>query len=79
LILQGTKDEIIPANSDQIISEALMKADNDNFKTILLGGASHSMYNIGENDFPFWSKLHPDYLTTIENWINTVSNNVNKN
>jgi hypothetical protein len=78
LILQGTKDEIIPANSYEIISEAMIKSDNDNFKTVLLEGASHSMYNIGESDFPYWSKLHPDYLTTIENWINTVSNNVYK-
>lgn len=78
LILQGTKDEIIPANSYKLISEALIKSDNDNFKTVLLEGASHSMYNIGDSDFPYWSKLHPDYLTTIENWINTVSNNIYK-
>jgi len=78
LILQGTKDEIIPTNSYETISEALIKSDNDNFKTILLEGASHSMYNIGDSDFPYWSKLHPDYLTTIENWINTVSNNAYK-
>jgi hypothetical protein len=78
LILQGTKDEIIPTNSYEAISEALIKSDNDNFKTILLEGASHSMYYVGESDFPYWSKLHPDYLTTIENWINTVSNNVYK-
>lgn len=78
LILQGTKDEIIPANSYEIISEALAKSDNDNYKIVLLEGASHSMNNIGESDFPYWSKLHPDYLTTIENWINTVSNNVYK-
>ena len=78
LILQGTKDEIIPANSYEIISDALIKSDNDNFKTILLEGASHSMYYIGESDFSYWSKLHPDYLITIENWINTVSNNVYK-
>ena len=76
LILQGAKDEIIPKNSYETISEALIKSDNDNFKTILLEGASHSMYYVGESDFPYWSKLHPDYLTTIENWINTVSNNV---
>ena len=76
LILQGTKDEIIPTNSYETISEALIKSDNDNFKTILLEGASHSMYYIGESNFSYWSKLHPDYLTTIENWINTVSNNV---
>lgn len=74
LIIQGTKDEIIPLNSDEIISEALITSGNDNFKTVLLEGASHSMYNIGESDFPYWSKLHPDYLTTIENWINTISN-----
>lgn len=76
LILQGTKDEIIPANSYEIISEALKKSDNDKFKTVLLEGASHSMHNVGESDFPYWSKLHPEYLPTIENWINTVSNNV---
>lgn len=75
LILQGTKDEIIPASSYEIISEALIKSDNDNFKTVLLEGASHSMYNVGESDFPYWSKLHPDYLTTIEQWINSVSDN----
>ncbi|MFZ0489085.1 MAG: prolyl oligopeptidase family serine peptidase, partial [Salegentibacter sp.] len=72
LILQGTKDEIIPANSYEIISEALIKAGNDHFKAVLLDGASHSMYYIGESDFPYWSKLHPDYLTTIEDWINTL-------
>ncbi len=73
LIIQGTKDEIIPENSYKIISAALAKYDNDNFKTVLLDGASHSMYYIGESDFPYWSKLHPDYLPTIENWIDTVS------
>ncbi|EAQ99703.1 alpha/beta hydrolase family protein [Maribacter sp. HTCC2170] len=76
LILQGTRDEIIPANSHEIISAALAKSDNDNYKNVLLEGASHSMYKIGESDFPYWSKLHPDYLGTIEDWINTVSNNV---
>ena len=74
LIIQGTKDEIIPANSYEIISEALAKSHNDNYKIVLLEGASHSMHKIGESDFPYWSKLHPDYLVTIENWINTVSN-----
>jgi len=77
LILQGKMDEIIPANSIELISDALKKSGNANFKTVLLDGASHSMYQIGESDFPYWSKLHPDYLTTIENWINTISNNAN--
>ncbi|MUP38536.1 hypothetical protein GNY23_11990 [Labilibaculum sp. 44] len=74
LILQGTLDEIIPANSHEFISNALTKSSNSNFETILLDGASHSMYYVGESDFPYWSKLHPDYLKTIEDWINTVSN-----
>jgi len=76
LILQGIRDEIIPANSYVLISDALAKSGNDNYKTVLFEGASHSMYKIGESDFPYWSKLHPDYLETIEGWINTVSNHV---
>ncbi len=74
LILQGSLDEIIPARSHELISNALTKSNNNSFKTILLEGASHSMYYIGETDFPYWSKLHPDYLKTIDDWINTVSN-----
>lgn len=73
LILQGTSDEIIPENSHELISNALRKSGNSCFKTILLEGASHSMYYIGESDFPYWSKLHPDYLETIESWINKIS------
>jgi len=76
LILQGSLDEIIPTNSHELISDALTKSNNNNFKTILLEGASHSMYNIGESDFHYWSKLHPDYLKIIEDWINSVSNTV---
>jgi hypothetical protein len=78
LIMQGKMDEIIPVNSYLLITDALKKSGNDNYKTVLLEGASHSMSNIGGSDFPYWFKLHPDYLTTIENWINTVSNNVYK-
>ncbi len=66
LILQGTLDEIIPANSHELIADALTKSSNRNFETILLEGASHSMNYVGESDFPYWSKLHPDYLKTIE-------------
>ncbi|WP_053991664.1 S9 family peptidase [Mangrovimonas sp. TPBH4] len=79
LILQGTKDEIIPENSYEMISKALIKSNNENYKTLLLDGASHSMYYVGESDFSYWSKLHPDYLATINNWIPTVSNKVESN
>jgi predicted esterase len=75
LIIQGKMDEIIPTNSYELISDALKKSGNTSYKAVLLEGASHSMYNIGQSDFPYWSKLHPDYLSTIEDWLNTVSNN----
>jgi len=38
-------------------------------KIVLLEGASHSMYFVGDSDFPYWSKLHPNYITTIKEWV----------
>ena len=73
LIVQGSKDEIIPPNSSAIIAKALQKAGNSHFETIILEGASHSMYYVGESDFPYWSKVHPDYFGTLENWILTLA------
>ena len=70
LIVQGSLDEIIPEDSHQIIAEALKKGQNKKYKIVLLQGTSHSMYDIGQSDFPYWSKLHPEYLATLENWIN---------
>jgi len=70
LIIQGTKDEIIPVDSHTNISKALEKAGNQNHKVILLEGANHSMYYVGKSDFPYWAKLHYDYLKTVEDWIN---------
>ena len=69
LIVQGTKDEIIPLESSQIIAEALKKANNDDFEVHLLEDASHSMNYVGKSDFPYWSKLHSDYLETLYNWM----------
>jgi pimeloyl-ACP methyl ester carboxylesterase len=71
LILQGSSDEIIPGHSLGNISDALRKADNSSYETILLDGASHSMYYVGKSDFPYWSKLHPDYINAIEDWANS--------
>ena len=73
LIVQGSLDEIIPEDSYEVITEALKKAQNKNYEIVLLQGASHSMYDIGQSDFPYWSKLHPEYVATLENWINTIS------
>jgi len=71
LVIQGTSDEIIPIKSHEIISKALKKAGNQNHKIVLLEDANHSMYFVGESDFPYWAKLHHGYLSTIEDWITT--------
>ena len=72
LIDQGSLDEIIPTDSYEIISEALDKAQNKKYEIIVLKGASHSMYDVGQSDFPYWSKLHSKYINILENWINNL-------
>lgn len=74
LVIQGTMDEIIPKKSHEIISSALEEAGNCDYKIVQLKDADHSMYQVGQTDFPYWAKLHDDYLKTIEDWVNTVSN-----
>lgn len=73
LIVQGSLDEIIPEDSHEVITKALTKAQNKKYEIVLLQGASHSIYDIGQSDFPYWSKLHPEYVAILENWINTIS------
>ena len=73
LVIQGTLDEIIPENSHELISNALEKADNKNYEIVQLKGANHSMYHAGKTDFPYWAKLHDNYLRTIEGWVSAVS------
>ncbi len=74
LVIQGTMDEIIPEKSHEIISSALEEAGNDHYKMVHLKDANHSMYHVGQSDFPYWAKLHDAYLKTIDEWVNTVSN-----
>lgn len=72
LILQGNADEIIPKNSYVLISQALDTANNTKYEIILIDDASHSMNYVGNSDFPYWSKLHSDYLKKIEAWLNNI-------
>ena len=72
LIVQGGLDEIIPEDSFEMITKSLEKAQNKAYEIILLEGASHSMYDVGQSDFPYWSKLHPKYINILENWINNL-------
>ena len=68
--IQGTLDEIIPEKSHEVISKVLDEAGNSSCKIVQLKDANHSMYYVGETDFPYWAKLHADYLKTMETWIN---------
>lgn len=69
LIIQGTADEIIPVNSHKIIAEALEEAQNDRYEILLLKDANHALNYVGQTDFPYWSKLHPEYLPSVERWL----------
>lgn len=68
LVIQGTLDKIIPKNSHELISKALEEADNHSYEIVQLKDADHSMYHVGHTDFPYWAKLHDDYLGIIEDW-----------
>ncbi len=74
LVIQGTLDEIIPEKSYITISDALEKGGNKNFEIVKLKDANHSMYHVGQTDFPYWAKLHDDYLKIIEDWANNIYN-----
>ena len=73
LVIQGTLDEIIPENSHELISNALEEGGNKSYEIVELKDANHSIYHVGQTDFPYWAKLHGDYLKIFEGWVSTVS------
>ena len=68
LLIQGMSDQIIPQNSYQVISKALSDA-NTKTEIVVLENANHSMNDQSPSDFPYWSSLHPDYLTIMFTWM----------
>ena len=73
LLIQGTKDEIIPLESHAIISSAIKPSRNEDYQLVLLENANHSMYFVGESDFPYWAALHPEYLEALVNWLEQIT------
>jgi dipeptidyl aminopeptidase/acylaminoacyl peptidase len=71
LIIQGTKDEIIPEDSSASIFKILNNKQN-NSKVILLTNANHSMQLVENSDFPYWPMPHPEYLSSIFNWLDSL-------
>jgi len=71
LIIQGTKDEIIPDRSSDSIFKVL-KNTHINSKVVLLTDANHSMQLVGNSDFPYWPMAHPEYLSSIFNWLESL-------
>ncbi len=70
LIIQGTKDEIIPKESSTSIYKALK--NHHNSKAVLLVNANHAMQVVENSDFPYWPMPHPEYLTTIYKWLDSL-------
>ena len=70
LVVQGMSDVIIPSNSWEVIEQALAKAGNQSYSIVKIPNASHSMYDEGDSDFPYFAKLESSYLPTLSNWIN---------
>lgn len=71
LIIQGTKDEIIPEESSTSIFKVLKNKQNYS-KVVLLKDANHSMQLLGNSDFPYWPMPHPKYLPSIFNWLDSL-------
>lgn len=71
LIIQGTMDEIIPEESGSSIYKVL-KENQPNSKVVMLSNANHSMQLVDKSDFPYWPMPHPEYLTSIYNWLDSL-------
>lgn len=69
LVIEGTNDEIIPAQSLKIIENTIGTKGNRKNIFVTLKGANHSMMFKGKSDFPYWSSLHPDYMESMLKWI----------
>ncbi len=70
LIIQGSKDEIIPEESSSAIYKVLK--DQLKSKAVLLVNANHSMQVVDDSDFPYWPMPHPEYLSTIYRWLDSL-------
>ncbi len=73
LIIQGSKDKIIPKESSVSIIKVLGDKQH-NSMAVLLTDANHSMQLVDISDFPYWSMPHPEYLTTIYKWLDNLPN-----
>lgn len=69
LVIQGSKDEIIQKNSLELIEKTIGKKGNRKNQYTKLKGANHSMMQVENSEFPYWQSLHPDYLSTVVDWI----------
>ncbi|RIV71952.1 hypothetical protein [Flagellimonas aequoris] len=67
MIIQGTKDEIIPKESSSSIYEVIKGQQKS--KSVMLVNANHSMQLVENNDFPYWPMPHPKYMPTIMEWL----------
>ena len=69
LIIEGTKDEIIPLPSLKKIKKTIGRKKHRRTKFISLEGANHSMMYLDASDFPYWQSLHPQYFNSMLKWL----------
>ena len=69
LIIEGTKDEIIPLNSLDLIKESIGKNGNNKNKFVVLNNANHAMMITEDSDFIYWQSLHPKYFPLMLKWM----------
>lgn len=72
LVIQGMNDIVIPPNSYEVIESVLKGAGNSSYKVIRYPAADHSMMVGSTEDFPYWSRLEPNYFSDIQNWIESL-------
>ena len=73
LIIQGLSDEVIPANSYEIIEKAIRKSKSPDYKVITLENTTHSM-TVLNKEFPYFQILNPEYLDAVTDWLNKIRN-----
>lgn len=69
LVIQGSKDEIIPLNSLDLIKQTMSHTKDKKNEYILLEGANHSIMQVENTDFKYWQSLHPKYMSSMLKWI----------
>lgn len=71
LLIQGENDQVIPANSLELLEYHLPNSVVSKSTFIRIPEADHSLMTESEQ-FPYWPVLHKDYYTHLTNWLDHI-------